>query len=453
MLLKLRPYQFQLIQDVHKSLRTNKRVIAVMATGGGKTACFAWMADASQKKGSVVWFIVHRIELLKQTIDTFEKFNIPLKTVHIGMVSSFANHPEKYQKPDLIIFDECQHSMAATWLKIINNNPDVYIIGLTATPARLSGRPLGDIYTDIVVGADTAALIESGHLAPYRYYSFNKIDLSGLKKRSGDYIPEDAEQIMMDRAVYGDTIENYKKLADGKQTVCFCTTIKHSQSVAQSFVDAGYNARHFDGNTPSDERDQIIKDFRSGKIQILTNCNLISEGFDLDAIDCVIQLRPTVSLVLYLQCIGRCLRPKQGKTAVIIDQVGNHINFGLPDDDREWSLSSAVKPSARFDTEGKLIVTQCLKCYGTFKRASVCPYCGAPVEPTREEIKQIESVRLEEIKQRKESNMERYRAKTAERVKDGGIESCGSLFECQQWCKANGRSAGFGYIYWTKLRK
>lgn len=418
----------------------HKHLIAAMCTGGGKTAVFAWMADASQKKGSTVWFIVHRIELLDQTFATFEKFNIPLKTVHIGMVAGFANHPNRYPKPDLIIFDECHHSSSATWMKIINANPDAFIIGLTATPTRLSGKPLGDIYTDIVIGADTGMLIDSGYLAPYRYFSFSKVDVSALKKRGGDYSAEDTEKLMMTKAIYGDTILNYKKIADGRQTICFCTTIKHSQAVAESFVDAGYNAVHFDGETPKQERDRIIQDFRAGKIQILTNCALISEGFDLDAIDCVIQLRPTASLVLYLQCVGRCLRPKEGKTAIIIDQVGNYMNFGLPSDPREWSLSDTIRPGLEYGEDGRLTVRQCLQCFYTFKTGpQFCPNCGALVAMTRKEIENIKKIKLEEVKQE-------LRVKADETVKEKAADDCRSLMELQAYARAKGYKAGWAWM-------
>jgi superfamily II DNA or RNA helicase len=419
--LNLRGYQSDLIANVHRSMRAgHKRLIAVMATGGGKTACFAWMAAASQKKGSVIWFVVHRIELLRQTFEAFEKFDLALDNIHIGMVHGFATHPERYPEPNLIIFDECHHSVSATWMKIINKYPDSYIIGLTASPARLDGKPLGDIYTDMVIGADTRSLIESGYLAPYKYYSFQKVDLSMLKKRGGDYVPEDAEKIMMDRAVYGDTIENYRKLADGKQTVCFCTTIKHSQAVAETFREAGYSAVHFDGETPKKEREQIVADYRAGKITILSNVGLISEGFDLDTIDCIIQLRPTASLVLYLQSVGRCLRPKKGKTAIIIDQTGNYLNFGLPADDRNWSLAEKLPQREPYRDDGTLKVRQCDVCYFTFPSGPThCPQCGAELKKTREEIKNIEEIELKEITeyQRKNKRREEGMAKSYEDLK------------------------------------
>lgn len=452
-MLELRDYQRQLISDLYESMHRNKRIIVTLATGGGKTVFAAWLAEATQRKHKTIWFCVHRKELLDQTVATFAKFNIPLETIHIGMVSSFANHPDRYPEPDLIFMDEGQHSVAATWLKIINRFPDVFIVALTATPARLSGRPLGDIYTDIVIGADTHTLIESGYLAPYRYFSFRQADLAGLKKRGGDYSPEDTEKLMMDRAIYGDTIKHYKEIADGKQCVCFCTTIKHSQAVAESFREAGYNAIHFDGETPAAERAQIVADFRAGRITILTNVGLISEGFDLDAIDCVIQLRPTASLVLYLQSIGRCLRPKEGKTAIVIDQCGNYMRFGLPDDARCWSLTDTIREASPYDEAGKLSVRTCLQCYACYPSTlPACPICGEPYQSTRAEIKQIAAVRLVEIHRREADHLDQARLATQDRMRGAELKDCRTLWEVQAWCKTHGRTSGFGYAYAKRAR-
>lgn len=454
-MLTLRDYQTDIIKQTHTSMRTGfKRPLVCLPTGSGKTVIFAWLASQTQLKGKTVWFVVHRSELMDQTIDTFRKFSIPIKNIHVGMVHSFANHPERYPAPDLIIFDEGHHVAAKTWLKIIQNNPAAYMIGLTATPCRLDGRPLGEIYDHLIIGATTQELTRMGYLAPFRYFAPSVADLSGLNKRGSDYDQEQASDILMQRAVFGDVIKHWHEYADGLQTICYCSSIRHSKATADAFQADGINAVHFDGETGSAQRENIIERFRAGEIRILCNVDLIGEGFDVPACWCCVLLRPTTSLGLFIQQSGRALRPQLGKTAIILDHVGNYSRHGLPDDPRSWSLDTPVKPSERFDTEGKLLVRQCLRCYFTYKSGpKCCPNCGAEYISTREEIEQIESVRLEEIKQRKESNMERYRAKTAERLKDGGIESCQSLFECQQWAKQNGKSSGWAWVYWNKLRK
>jgi superfamily II DNA or RNA helicase len=452
-MLKLRDYQMDVIKRTHKSLSDgNKRIIICLPTGSGKTACFAWLANQTQLKNKKVWFVVHRKELLDQTIKTFEKFNIPTTNISIGMVHSFANHSEKYSVPDLIIYDECHHCSASTWGKIINSHPDSFTIGLTATPCRLDSKPLGDIYTDLIIGKTTNELIQDGFLSEFKYFAPSVSDLSGLKKRGKDYDAEQAGELLSTRAVFGDVLRHWHELADGLQTICYCSSVKHSIATAEAFQSDGINAVHFDGNTPKAERTEIIEKFRNGEIKMLCNVDLIGEGFDCPDCWCCVLLRPTTSLGLFIQQSGRALRPQPNKTAIIIDHVNNYSRHGLPNDDRQWSLNAEIKTTT-MNQDGTLKVRQCLKCYATFQTAPVCPYCGAIYESTREEIKQIESVHLKEIKQRKQDRIETARIITQERVGGGRIEDCKSLFECQQFCKANNKSSKFAWVYWNKLRR
>lgn len=402
------------------------------------------MAAQSQAKGLTVWFLVHRRELLDQTVATFEKFNIPLDSIHIGMVGTYANHPERYPKPDFIIFDEAHFSMAATWQKLIDLYPNAFMVGLTATPCRLDGRPLGSTYDCMVVGITTKELIQKGYLSDYRYFAPSVADLSSLKRKGSDFDTESAAELLMQRAVYGDVIENYRKYADGLQTICYCSSIKHSEAMAEEFRNAGINAVHFDGNTPAAQRKKIVQDFRDKKIQILCNVDLISVGFDVPDCWCCILLRPTMSTALAIQQAGRALRPQPGKTAIILDHVGNYIRHGLPDTDREWSLESKIKPPIQYQQDGTLSVKQCEECYFTFLPGpDVCPNCGAEIKKTRQEIENIKKIRMEEIK---ESNRQR----AAESVQHKDISDCHTMYEIMAWCKQNGKKPGFGYYYAKK---
>lgn len=414
--MNLRPYQTDVITQTYKSMQSNhKRPLVCLPTGGGKTVIFAWLASRTQLKNKTVWFLVHRRELLDQTMETFKKFDIPTVNIHVGMVHSFANHPERYGAPDLIIVDECHHSSAKTWLKIINSYPKTYLIGLTATPCRLDGKPLGDIYDDLVLGVTPRQLIDSGYLAPFRYFAPSVADLSGLSKRGSDYNQDEATEMLSQRAVFGDVIKHWRKYADGLQTIAYCSSIKHSQATADAFQADGINAVHFDGNTPALDRKRIVSDFRAGKITVLTNVDLIGEGFDVPDCHCCILLRPTTSLGLFIQQSGRALRPQSGKVAVILDHVGNYTRHGLPDDDREWSLDETVKPPKEYSEDGKLIVRQCAKCYGTFKTGpAVCPYCGAIIESTRKELENIENIELQQITavEKKQKRIEVGRARS-----------------------------------------
>lgn len=442
-MITLRPYQKDYVRKLSDTYNQGyKKVCIVAPCGSGKTALFAAFAEATQKKGNVVWFLVHRKELLDQTIATFERFDIPMKTIYIGMVTTVANHLENYPKPDIIIFDECHFSMARTWLKIVEKYPDVYYIGLTATPCRLDGKPLKDIYETMITGITVKELIEIGYLAPYKYYAPVVTDLSMLKRKGKDFDSKQATELLSTRAVFGNVIEHYRKYADSKQAICYCSSIEHSMATAEAFKTAGINAVHFDGNTPKKQRDKIVEDFRNKKIQILCNVDLISVGFDCPDCECCILLRPTMSLALYIQQSMRCMRPKEGKTAIILDHVNNYKRFGLPDDDREWSLDSVPKIKSEYGEDGKLLIKQCPICFGTYKATNIgiCPYCGAKEQLTKQEIKNIEEIKLEEIKESK-------RKKAEENVKNyDNASMCKSVQELYAFANKKGYKPSWAYL-------
>ena len=209
--------------------------------------------------------------------------------------------------------------------------------------------------------------------------------------------------------------------------------------MAAEFQAAGINAVHFDGNTPDKERDDIISRFRDGNIKILCNVDLISVGFDVPDCWCCILLRPTMSTALFIQQACRALRPQPGKTAIILDHVNNYQRHGLPDDVREWSLDSKLKPRNDYGEDGKLLVRQCPKCFYTYKTAPSCPNCGYTSELTRQEIKNIKEIRLEEIKRNS-------RVRADEAVRDKTPAECTSLMELQAYAKQRGFKSGWAWL-------
>ena len=215
-------------------------------------------------------------------------------------------------------------------------------------------------------------------------------------------------------------------------------------AMAEAFQADGIRAVHFDGNTPTEQRRQIVRDFRAGKTQILTNCDLVSEGFDMPAIECCIMLRPTMSLSLFVQQSGRALRPRDGKTAILLDCVANYLRHGLPDDPREWSLNDTIRPAPEYGEDGKLLVRQCWSCYGVYEtnKHDRCPYCGAEKISTRQEIKNIKNIKLSEIKQR--------RRDISDRKANAGMElhECKSLQDFQAYAKRRGYKSGWAYMQW-----
>ena len=416
----LRPYQQDLYDKTSAEFRKGRRrVLVVSPCGSGKTVLMAQMAANSQANGKTVWVILPRQEIMEQTLETFERCEIPLNTIYVGMAITTANHMDELPAPDLIVFDECHISVASTYWKIVNAAQNAFIVGLTASPVRTDNKPLGSLYEVLVEGVTVRWLIENKYLAPYEYYSVTVADLSAMSDCN------DAADLLMKSAVYGKVIENWRKLAEGLPTVCYCASVKHSDDTAKAFQEAGINAVHFDGTTPYAERKAIVDRFRAGEIQVLCNCDLISMGFDMPDIGCVLMLRPTQSASLYIQQSGRALRYKPGKTAVIIDAVANFMRFQLPDEPYEWSLDIPIKQRKETDERGDFYIRTCTSCFMVFPTAPVCPFCGAeyPLHPreiaAKEEI-ELRRITAEEAaeaeRKRKEARREQGKAQTFEEL-------------------------------------
>ena len=409
--MQLRPYQQELFDKVSSSFNSgNRRVLMVAPCGAGKTIIMAYMAMMAAKAGRYVWVILPRVEIKEQTIDTFKRCEIPLDNIYIGLTITTANKIAKLRKPDLILYDECHISVASTYWKISNTFPEAWIVGATASPIRTDDKPLGDLYQDIVEGVTVRWLIDNKFLAPYEYYSVTVADV----------LSEDCSELMKP-TVYGNVIENWQRLAGDKQTVIYCASVKHSMITAEKFQQAGIKAEHFDGSTPAAERKRLVDRFKAGEIKVLCNCDLISMGFDMPDIGCVVLLRPTESTALYIQQSGRALRYKPGKVAVIIDMVGNYQKFQLPDEPYEWSLESSPKKRKLIDEEGNFSVRTCGNCFMVFKTAPVCPFCGTEYALKPRELKAHEDIELKRItaeeaekaeQERKRKRMEVGRART-----------------------------------------
>ncbi|WP_278390570.1 DEAD/DEAH box helicase, partial [Lactobacillus acetotolerans] len=332
-------YQQQLVTGARNALaQGNKGVLIVSAPGSGKSVVIAEIARLTVKRGGHVLFFVHRQELVKQIKDSFIKQNVDLSHCTIMTVGKVANRLEILPKPNLIIVDESQHSRAKTYQKIFNYYSDVPRLGFTGSPWRLSGKGFKDIYSVMVQGPTTKWLIEHHKLAPFTVYGYQLGDAELLKRGStGDYTGKSMDEFSKS-IIHGDIVKSWLKFAKNRKTIVYCHSVNFSKEVAQAFRNAGINAVHADAKTPESKRDKIMADFKKGKIKILCNVELYGEGVDVPDCSCVVLLRPTESLVIYLQQSMRCMRYQPDKHAVIIDQVGNFEKFGLPDTDYHWSL-------------------------------------------------------------------------------------------------------------------
>lgn len=421
----------------------NRRVLVVSPCGSGKTMLMAHMAEEAQRRGKRVWIILPRQEIMEQTIETLLRCEIPLTSIYIGMAITTANRLHEMEPPDLILIDECHLSMAATYQKLIAPFPNAYVIGATASPIRTDNKPLGGLYDTLVEGVTVKWLIENKYLAPYQYYSVSVADLTHLAHRGHDLDTIEASGLLNKPAVFGNVIANWKRLANGLQTVVYCSSVSHSKSTADAFNAAGIPALHFDGSTPLAERKAIVERFRSGEVKVLCNCDLISMGFDMPDIGCVVMLRPTESTSLYIQQSGRALRYKPNKVAVIIDMVGNYQRFQLPDEPYEWSLTKPVRPRKELDGEGNFYVRTCPNCFMVFKTAPTCPYCFEEYPLSSREIEAHEAIELQRITAEEARKAEEQRK--ARRRQQGQARSFEELVEI-------GKQRGYKRpAYWAQM--
>lgn len=386
---ELRPYQIAIEEEARKRMRAGCRSILLQSpTGSGKTLLTASMLGRSAQKGMSSLFVLHRRELVKQSIMAFSELGIKhgviangfpedhRHLVQIGSIQTLSRRIGKMRVPKLIVFDECHHIAAKSWSVLYEAYPDSFFLGLTATPERLDGRGLQKYFRSMVHGPSVQWLIQNKYLAPYKLFAPASVSTKDMHTRMGDFVKSELSAAIDKPTITGDAIKHYKQHADGKRAVVFCVSVEHSKHVVSQFQAAGISAAHVDGETDVYERDEAIKKFQKGETKILSNVELFGEGFDLPALEVAILLRPTQSLGLYLQQVGRALRPFPGKThALILDHAGNCARHGLPDEEREWSLVG------RLDNEGKKnsgeSVRICPRCFAAqFPGRTCCSFCG-----------------------------------------------------------------------------
>jgi superfamily II DNA or RNA helicase len=283
---------------------------------------------------------------------------------------------------DGVLVHNCHHLPAKSWSDVIAKIGRCYMVGLSASPIRLDGRGLAEHFGAMVKGPSIRDLIDQGYLSRFRTFAPPTVDTSGLHTRAGDYVTAEATELMDKPAITGSAVSEYRKLCDGKRAIVFCVSIEHSKHVAQQFRDAGYAAAHIDGTFADDIRDAAIADFEAGRLAILCNVDLCGEGLSINAIECVILLRPTQSLGVYIQQVGRGLRTWPSKSHLtILDHVGLTQKFGLIDEPREWALTYSEE--TRKNKQDSAGVRVCPKCWAANPaRAFRCMNCGEPFKPS-----------------------------------------------------------------------
>ena len=411
---QLREYQSRAIEALRAEFRAGKRrALLVSPTGSGKTTVAAAMIHSAVGMGKRVLFLAHRKELIDQVSARLDGVGVDHGVIQSGHPRSMPGFPvqvasvqtlvRRSEMPDsqLIVIDEAHHARATTYQSILDRFPTAPVIGLTATPWRSDGRGLGELFDSVVVAARPAELIAQGHLVNYTGFGYDVPDLSSLRSRAGDYAEEGLEMVMGSRKIVGNIVEQYQAHSPNALAVLFAVSIRHSLMLRDRFLEVGIAAEHIDGTMPIEQRTAILRRLAQGTTRVLTNCNVVTEGWDLPALEVCILARPTKSAGLYLQCVGRVMRPSPstGKTiARIHDHAGCMLDHGLPDEDRDYSLDADKK---RERTEKPLrTCKQCLRIYEPSLGA--CPACGllGPSEPRAlpDEV-HAEPVPIEQIKQ------------------------------------------------------
>lgn len=405
-MIQLRPYQSATVDALRAALGRHRSALCVLPTGGGKTVIAAYMLGTARSKGRSAWFIAHRDFLLDQTAAAFSQVGIPYgfiaagrpynpaHMVQIVSVGTAQRRLDRLTPPDLICWDESHHIASASYRKIYKWAANSRHIGLTATPTRLDGRGLDEFFDELVSGPTVAELMVGGFLSQYRAFAPSAPDLAAVHTIAGDYNRGELGGVMDDGQIIGDMVRHYRERADGKRGIYFGVSVSHSKHIVSCFQERGIAALHLDAASSSAERRDAAKRMAAGDISVISNVDLMGEGFDLSAqaetdcpIECVGLARPTKSPSLHLQQIGRALRPKP-EPAIILDHAGNLLRHGLPDEERVWSLRGIDRRTAA-SREGPA-VTQCASCFGVHRAGLMaCPYCGAGRVMQAREVEEV----------------------------------------------------------------
>jgi len=382
-----------------------------LPTGAGKTLIFSEIAKAAEKTGRVIWILVPRNELLQQASEELADVGVNhgiiapgynesrAYNVHVVSKDTLIRRYDRIKRPpDFIIVDEA-HLALERYKEIAGQYPEARILGVTATPERLDGRGLSELYDVLVEGPKLQALIEAGFLSDFRYFCPPIEGLKDVPRRGTEYAAGELQAWLERRKIYGHALEHYRKYADGRPALVYCRSIKAAAATADRFSAGGYRFENIDGNMTHKRRRMLINALRTGEIHGLTSCDLITYGLDVPRVEAIIMLRPTLSRSLYCQMVGRGLRISPGKNdCVILDHVGNLLEHGHPLSPYRWKFDGRDRRRRRKAENNKII-------------ARLCPdlgflYCDKPTctgcehyrgQGRRRELEQVEG-NLAEVK-------------------------------------------------------
>ena len=396
----LRPYQEVAINDAADALDKHGNTLVVAPTGAGKTIMLSALVGKRRGVSKDVLILQHRDELVSQNSTKFQRVNPELSASYVNasqkdwggdavfaMVQTLSRHNNLEQMPkvDLIVVDEAHHTVADTYQRIINAakkaNEGVQVVGFTATPNRGDKKGLRDVFTNCSHQIEIATLIREGFLVPPKTFVVDvgvQDELRDVRKTASDFDMADVEKIMNRRAINKRVVEEWLDKAGDRKTIVFCSTIRHAEDVCEEFVRQGVIAHVVTGNTPSDEREEILHDLAHGETQVVVNVAVLTEGFDAPPVSCVVLTRPCSYKSTMVQMIGRGLRtvdqeefPGIVKTDCIVMDFGTSVlTHGSLDD-------SVDLDGAGEATAGDAPEKVCPECDSIVPLGvRECPFCG-----------------------------------------------------------------------------
>jgi superfamily II DNA or RNA helicase len=405
----LRPYQIDLYERTRAAFAGRRAVCMQLPTGGGKTAMFAAMTKAAIGNGNKTWIVVSRNELVKQSSEALARIGVPHGLItaksaeskaydcHVVSKDTLIRRYDKIKNPPAFLVMDESHLYLERQIEIAGRYPDAKILGVTATPERLDGRGLSELYDALVTGPSIQRLINDDFLSPVRYFCPPIDGLESVHRKGTEYNPEELAELLETRRIYGQAIEHYRTLADGQPALVYCRSVRAAALTAARFSDAGYRFENIDGQMSYQRRKALIDALRAGTIQGLTSCDLVTYGLDIPRVSVIIMLRPTLSRALFSQMVGRGLRIWPGKTAcLVLDHVNNFREHGHPAIEYPWAFDGRTKRTREGIAAESLKL--CLRCFMYYDGTGACPHCGTARDAKpRKEFREVDG-RLIEIK-------------------------------------------------------
>jgi superfamily II DNA or RNA helicase len=415
----LRHYQVEAVDQIARAFAEGARTpILVLPTGGGKTVVAGEVIRREVERGGTCLFLAPRRELVLQCSAALSQTGVDhgvfmagredlenawapvtVASIDTAMVRILRAGRRPFPDPGLVICDEAHLSITLRRQALLSLWPDARLLGLTATPSRKDGKALGVIYDRLIEGASVDVLTRMGYLVPARYFSLSEPDLARVETVAGDYNQKQLDQAVNHQNLVADIVETWLDKAGGRRTAVFATSIDHAVALADAFQQVGVAAEHVNAKTSLGERAEIFRRFADGDTQVVTNCFLMSYGFDLPEMSCIVLARPTKSLVMYLQMLGRGLRPAEGKSdCLVLDHSGAVHYHGFAADPRFWTLDGKYaldSPRNMACEAAKERQVDCPECGAVFSGTRICPECGYELKPKGRLVKNLDGELIE----------------------------------------------------------